>query len=47
MKYASENWDYSWVVVRTDGHAALLRYNPYTLQPLRDQRKLAVRWFAR
>ena len=47
LKYASENWDYSWAVVRTDGHAELLRYNPYTLQPSRDVRKLAVRWFAR
>lgn len=47
LKYASENWDYSWLVVRTDGHAALLRYNPYTLQPAREERKLAIRWFAR
>ena len=47
LKYASNNWDYSWVVVRTDGHTAQLRYNPYTLQPSRTSQQLAVRWFAR
>ena len=47
LQYASENWDYGWIVVRTDGHTAMLRYNPYTLQPSRQERKLAVRWFAR
>lgn len=47
LRYASENWDYSWLVVRTDGHAALLRYDPFTLQPRRSERKLALRWFAR
>ncbi|NUQ64933.1 MAG: hypothetical protein HUU20_20920 [Pirellulales bacterium] len=47
LRYASENWDYSWLVVRTDGRAALLHYNPYTLTPVRTERKLALRWFAR
>lgn len=47
LKYASENWDYSWLVVRTDGHAAFLSYDPYRLQPARSQRRLAIRWFAR
>ncbi len=47
LRYASENWDYSWLVVRTDGHVALMKYNPYTLLPERAEKKLALRWFAR
>lgn len=47
LRYASGNWDYAWLVVRTDGHAALLRYDPYTLRPKRSERQLTVRWFAR
>ena len=47
LRYASETWDYSWLVVRTDGRAAVLRYDPYTLTPARVERKLAIRWFAR
>ncbi len=47
LRYATENWDYSWLVLRTDGRAAVLRYDPYTLRPDRAERKLALRWFAR
>lgn len=47
LRYASNNWDYSWLVVRTDGHVARLTYNPYTLKPDRHEHRLAVRWFAR
>lgn len=47
LRYASENWDYSWLLVRTDGHVSLLSYDPYTLQPRRSQQRLAIRWFAR
>jgi hypothetical protein len=47
LKYASENWDYTWLVTRTDGYAALLSYDPYTLKPARSQRRLAMRWFTR
>jgi hypothetical protein len=47
LKYASENWDYTWLVIRTDGHAALLSYDPYTLQSRRHEKQVAVRWFAR
>jgi hypothetical protein len=47
LRYRSENWDYSWLLVRSDGHAALLRYDPYTLQSHRIERRLAIRWFAR
>lgn len=47
VKYATENWDYCWLVARTDGHVAILRYDPYTLLTERRTLKLAIRWFAR
>lgn len=47
VRYATENWDYCWLVARTDGHVAMLRYDPYTLLTERRTLKLAIRWFAR
>ena len=47
LRYQSENWDYCWIVARTDGHIAILRYDPYTLQTSRSEKRLAIRWFAR
>lgn len=47
LRYASDNWDYAWLVVRSDGHVAMLRYDPYTLAPKKIEQKLAVRWFVR
>ncbi|MBM4072961.1 MAG: hypothetical protein FJ271_29145 [Planctomycetes bacterium] len=47
MTYASRNWDYSWLIVRSDGHAALLVYDPYSLQPRRQFGRFELRWFCR
>lgn len=47
VKYASENWDYGWLVARTDGHVALLTYDPYTLKPHRHEINRPLRWFVR
>lgn len=47
LKYSTENWDYCWLVARTDGHVAMLRYDPYSLQSERRTMKSAIRWFAR
>lgn len=47
MKYRSGNWDFGWLVVRTDGHVARLLYNPYTLLPQRSQVHCPLRWFVR
>lgn len=47
MRYASRGWDYAWLVLRTDGHAALLAYDPYTLLPRREFRRFEIRWFCR
>lgn len=47
LRYASGNWDYSWLLARSDGQVAMLSYDPYTLTPRRHEGRFAVRWFAR
>lgn len=47
MRYSSGNWDYIWLVARTDGHVAKLIYNPYTLKPGRDEGRHEIRWYCR
>ncbi|MFN8854318.1 MAG: hypothetical protein ACK50P_02065 [Planctomycetaceae bacterium] len=47
LKYGSGNWDYAWLLPRTDGNCALLIYDPYTLQPHRTYERFAMRWFCR
>lgn len=45
MSYASGNWDFGWVMPRTDGFAAQLIYDPYTLTTTRLNGHFAMRWF--
>lgn len=45
MRYRSRNWDFGWVMPRTDGFAALLIYDPYTLTFTRRSGRYAMRWF--
>lgn len=47
LSYTSQGWDYSWALVRSDGHAALLSYDPYTLQPREHVHRFEMRWFSR
>ncbi|MGE0605498.1 MAG: hypothetical protein AB7O62_00115 [Pirellulales bacterium] len=47
LRYRGGNWDYAWLVVRSDGHVSQLRYDPYTLRPSRHEVHLATRWFIR
>jgi len=47
LEYFSQGWDVGWVMARTDGHIALMLYDPYTLRPRREFAKCAVRWFVR
>ena len=47
MRYATRGWDYTWLLLRTDGHAALLIYDPYTLIPRRAAGRFELRWFCR
>jgi len=32
LRYATDNWDYCWAVVRTDGYCELMRMDPHTLE---------------
>jgi antitoxin (DNA-binding transcriptional repressor) of toxin-antitoxin stability system len=45
MRYETGNWDFGWLLVRTDGHVARLLYDPYSLRPRRAVHRCAVRWF--
>jgi hypothetical protein len=47
MRYASLGWDFGWLMPRTDGHTAMLLYDPYTLQVRHETRHFAMRWFTR
>ncbi len=47
MEYSTGGWDFGWLVVRTDGHAALRLADPYTLKFRDAERRYAVRWFVR
>ncbi len=47
MAYSSRGWDFGWVVLRTDGHAALRLADPYTLGFRDDEGRYALRWFVR
>ena len=47
MLYASRNWDYGWLMVRTDGYARYRRCNPYTLEFEDLPGRYAMRWFVR
>jgi hypothetical protein len=47
LRYTTGGWDYTWLLLRTDGHAALLIYDPYTLTPRREVGKFELRWFFR
>jgi hypothetical protein len=47
MRYTTARWDYTWLLLRSDGHAALLIYDPYTLTPRREFGKFELRWFFR
>jgi len=47
MRYTTRGWDYAWLLPRTDGHVALLIYDPYTLTPRREFGHFEMRWFFR
>jgi hypothetical protein len=47
LRYTTRGWDYTWLLVRSDGHAALLIYDPYTLTPRREFARFGLRWFCR
>lgn len=47
LRYKSEEWDFGWMMPRSDGHLALWIVDPYTLKFHRKNGKYAMRWFAR
>ncbi|MBU0611650.1 MAG: hypothetical protein KKI08_27480 [Armatimonadetes bacterium] len=47
MRYATDNWDFGWLFVRTDGRVVYRRCDPYTLQFDDCAMQCAVRWFVR
>ena len=47
MRYESRNWDFGWLMARSDGVVKTLLYDPYSLKYRRGEKRLAVRWFAR
>lgn len=47
MRYASGNWDFGWLMLRTDGHVVYRRCDPYTLAFSDLPARLAIRWFVR
>jgi hypothetical protein len=47
MRYASQAWDFGWLMPRTDGIVAQWQCDPYTLKFRKTQGRHAVRWFVR
>jgi hypothetical protein len=47
LTYSSGNWDFGWLMVRTDGRVVYRRCDPYTLQFSDHLTQNAVRWFVR
>jgi len=47
LRYASSNWDFGWLMVRSDGHVVYRRCDPYSLKFTDHTMRLAVRWFVR
>jgi hypothetical protein len=47
LRYQSDNWDYAWLIARTDGHVARMSYDPYTLKPSRAAGRHEIRWYCR
>ena len=47
MRYASRNWDFGWLLVRTDGRVVYRRCDPYSLRFTEQVTQNAVRWFVR
>ncbi len=47
LRYASRNWDFGWLMPRSDGHVARWLVNPQTLKFERSDRRHALRWFVR
>lgn len=47
MRYASRNWDFGWLMLRSDGRVTNRRCDPYTLKFSDHVSQHAIRWFVR
>lgn len=47
LRYKSREWDFGWLMTRSDGHVARWLINPYTLKFERSYGRYAMRWFVR
>jgi hypothetical protein len=47
LRYESRNWDFGWLMPRSDGHVARWLLDPYTLKFNRSASRHAIRWFVR
>ena len=47
MRYASGNWDFGWLMIRSDGHVVYRRCDPYSLRFSDHVTQNSVRWFVR
>jgi len=47
LKYGSRNWDFGWLLVRSDGNVVYRQCDPNTLRFTDHQSKHSVRWFVR
>ena len=45
LRYSSDNWDYCWAIVRTDGACSVMRMDPYTLAFTETKMRFKVSWF--
>jgi hypothetical protein len=47
LRYGPRGWDYTWLLLRTDGQVASMIYDPYTLTPRRAFGRHELRWLCR
>jgi hypothetical protein len=47
LQYKSKEWDFGWLMPRSDGHVARWLLNPYTLKFERSASRHAIRWLVR
>jgi hypothetical protein len=47
LRYRTSNWDFGWLMVRTDGHVVYRRCDPMSLRFTDHSMSLEVRWFVR
>lgn len=47
LQYSSKNWDFGWLILKSDGNVPRMMVNPYDLRFTRSHQRYAIRWFVR